>query len=113
MTTVKCSEIATNKIANMGNVVENYVMNDLVWKVDVPAFLNEIATASKNTPYKATFKLLNNILAILTQRAIELNDPALNIIMLNMGLYDNSHDKNIQEIKDKERNRISEQYIIK
>lgn len=101
--------MAKRKIISMGNIVENYVMNDLVWKVDVPAFLQEIVTASRNTPYKATFKILNNVLAILAQRAIELNDPALNIIMLNLSLYDGSHGKDIKEIKARERNRILEQ----
>ena len=98
--------MAKRKIINMGNVVENYVMNELVWKVDVPLFLQEIATASRNTPYKATFKILNNILAILAQRAIELNDPALNIIMLHLSLYDGSHGKDVKEIITRERNRI-------
>lgn len=35
-----------------------------------------------------TFKILAQVLNVLIERAIEINDPALNIIMLNLGLYE-------------------------
>ena len=78
--------------------VQDYVMNDTVWKVDLPAFLKEIVECSSNTPYAITFKILAQVLNILTERAIEINDPALNIIMLNLGLYEGAHDKNVDEV---------------
>lgn len=31
--------------------VQNYVMNDMVFKVDIPRLLKEIAECSKSTPY--------------------------------------------------------------
>lgn len=37
-------------------------------------------------------------LEILAVRAIEIDDPALNIIMMNLGLYEGVHDKNAGEI---------------
>ena len=78
--------------------VQNYVMNDMVWKVDFPSFLNEIAECSKSIPYAKTFKILAHVLNVLTERAIEINDPALNIIMLRLGLYEGAHDKNVDEV---------------
>ena len=78
--------------------VRDYVMNDMVWKVDMPRLLKEIAECSKSTPYPVTFTILARVLQILTERAIEINDPALNIIMLNLGLYEGAHDKNINEV---------------
>ena len=78
--------------------VQNYVMNDMVFKVDMPRLLKEIAECSKSTPYPMTFTILARVLQILTERAIEINDPALNIIMLNLGLYEGAHDKNINEV---------------
>lgn len=78
--------------------VQDYVMNDVVWKVDLPAFLKEIVECSSNTPYAITFKILAQILNVLVERAIEINDPALNIIMLNLGLYEGAHDKNVDEV---------------
>lgn len=78
--------------------VQNYVMNDMVWKVDLPRLLKEISECSKNTPYPVTFTILTRVLVILTERAIEINDPALNIIMMNLGLYEGAHDKNAGEI---------------
>lgn len=74
--------------------VQNYVMNDMVWKVDLPRLLKEIAECSKATPYPVTFTILTRVLRILTERAIKIDDPALNIIMMNLGLYEGVHDKN-------------------
>ena len=78
--------------------VRDYIMNDMAWKVDLPSFMKEIAECSKSTPYAVTFKILNSVLGILAERAIEINDPALNIIMLNLGLYEGAHDKNVDEV---------------
>lgn len=78
--------------------VQNYVMNDMVWKVDLPKFLKEISECSTNVPYAASFRILAQVLKVLVERAIEINDPALNIIMLNLGLYEGAHDKNVDEV---------------
>ena len=78
--------------------VQDYVMNDMVWKVDLPKFLKEISECSINVPYAASFRILAQVLNVLTERAIEINDPVLNIIMLRLGLYEGAHDKNIDEV---------------
>lgn len=78
--------------------VQNYVMDDFVWKVDLPRLLKEIAECSKSTPYPVTFTILARVLGILTERAIEIDDPALNIIMMNLGLYEGVHDKNASKV---------------
>lgn len=88
--------------------VRDYVMNDLVWKVDLPAFLKEIVECSSNTPYAITFKILAQVLNVLIERAIEINDPALNIIMMNLGLYEGVHDKNAGEVISKQRKLITD-----
>ena len=88
--------------------VQNYVMNDMVWKVDLPSFLKEIAECSKSIPYAKTFNILARVLGILTERAIEINDPALNIIMLNLGLYEGAHDKNVGYVISKLRKLITD-----
>ena len=80
------------------NTVRDYVMNDMVWKVDLPKFLKEISECSTNTPYAASFRILAQVLKVLTERAIEINDPALNIIMLNLGLYEGAHDENVDVV---------------
>lgn len=88
--------------------VQNYVMNDMVWKFDLPSFLKEIAECSKSTPYPKTFTILVRVLGILTERAIEIDDPALNIIMLRLGLYEGAHDKNVDEVISKLRKLITD-----
>ena len=87
--------------------VQNYVMNDMAWKFDLPSFLKEIAECSKSTPYPKTFTILVRLLGILTERAIEIDDPALNIIMLRLGLYEEAHDKNVDEVISKLRKLIT------
>ena len=78
--------------------VKNYVMDDMAWIVDLPKFLKEISECSKNVPYGAAFRILAQIFKVLTERAIEINDPALNIIMMHLGLYEGVHDKNANEV---------------
>lgn len=78
--------------------VQNYVMNDFVWKVDLPRLLKEICECSKSTSYPVTFTILTRVLGILAERAIEINDPALNIIMMHLGLYEGVHDKNANKV---------------
>ena len=88
--------------------VRDYVMNDMVWKVDLPSLLKEIAKCSKNIHYAKTFNILEHVLNVLTERAIEINDPALNIIMLRIGLYDEAHDKNVDKVISRLRNLITD-----
>lgn len=88
--------------------VQDYVMNDMVLNVDMPRLLKEIAECSKSTPYPVTFTILARVLGILTERAIEINAPALNIIMMNLGLYEGVHDKNAGEVISKQRKLITD-----
>lgn len=88
--------------------VLNYVMNDMVMKFDMPSFIKEIAECSIATPYPVTFSILMNVLKILAERAIEINDPALNIIMMHLGLYEGVHDKNANKVIDQLRKLIEE-----
>lgn len=86
--------------------VWNYVMNDMAWKIDLPKFLQEIQECSKHSPYSASFNIVRYILSILAERAIELNDPVLNIIMLNLSLYEGSHDDDAKDVIEKLRKEI-------
>lgn len=88
--------------------VKDYVMNDMVWKFDLPSFLKEIAECSKSIPYPKTFTILTQVLNVLTERAIEIDDPALNIIMIRLGLYEGAHDKNVDEVISKLRKLITD-----
>lgn len=93
-------EISTNI-----NVL-SYVMNDMAWKIDLPKFLKEIQECSKSTPHSASFKVLGYVLSILVERAIELDDPVLHIIMLNLSLYEGSHDDDAKDVIEKLRKEI-------
>lgn len=88
--------------------VQNYVMNDMAFKVDTPLFLKEVAECSKSAPSSKTFIILMRVLGILAERAIEIDDPALNIIMMNLGLYEGVHDKNAGKVIAKLRKLITD-----
>ena len=47
--------------------VQNYVMDDMAWKVDLPRFLKEIAECSKSVPYAASFRILAQVLKVSRQ----------------------------------------------
>lgn len=51
--------------------VRNYVMDDMAWKVDLPRFLKEIAECSKSVPYAASFRILAQVLKVLTELSQE------------------------------------------
>ena len=78
-------------------LIRDYVMSDNVWKCDLPAFLKECQLCSEGNAYDICWNLTRRVLAILTERAIELNDPVLNIIMLQLSLYNGSHTKEGKE----------------
>lgn len=86
--------------------VYDYVMSDMSWKCDLPAFLEECQLCTSGNAYDVCWNLMRRILVILTQRAIELNDPILNIIMLNLSLYEGSHDNDIDGVRSTLREQI-------
>lgn len=88
--------------------VQNYVMNDMVFKVDMPRLLKEIVECSRSIPYPVTFTILARVLSILAERAIEIDDPALNIIMMHLGLYEGVHDKNASKVISRLRKLITD-----
>ena len=64
---------------------------ELHFRVDTMKLLHEIADNAlpqSGGILKIPLNVLRTKLGILAQRAIELNDPKLNIIMLEMNLYD-------------------------
>ena len=82
-----------------GKRIRKQVFDEMAWKIDIPNFIKETMSNPGN-PYAITFKILGILLEALAERAIELNDPALNILMLQMGLYEGCHDENKDMIKE-------------
>ena len=86
-------------------------MSDEVhFKCDTPALLQEIMTGVVDNPksgahiLKIPLLILNNYLGQVAQRAAELDDPQLNILMLEMKLYEVEHNQiGVEIAKQKER----------
>lgn len=75
------------------------------WSVDTPALLNDIIpnAMQKETISPSILVIFRNLLAEVAQRATELHDPQLDILMLRLNLYEmegkNGGEKNHNRVK--------------
>ncbi len=63
--------------------------SELPWKVNTPALFNEILVNHDCYMLEKPLQILGLILAEVAERAIELDDAQLNILMLRLALYEN------------------------
>ena len=56
--------------------------------VDTPQFIKEAAENCNGGIYAVCWNIFRNLLAEVSVRATELNDPILNVLMLRLNLYD-------------------------
>ena len=61
---------------------------DLAWRINTPQLLKEICTNPGTSILGKPLSILGRKLHEVAERAAELNDPALNILMLELTLYD-------------------------
>lgn len=76
------------------------VFNEWQFDVDTPRFLKEVIENSDCKMYGACWNIFRSLLVQVTQRATELNDPIMNVLMLRLNLY---------EVPNEERHKIIEQ----
>jgi hypothetical protein len=72
----------------------------LMWKLHTPNLLNEISQNSGQFMYHRPLQLLGRLLAMVAERAIELNDPQLNELMCRLTLYEQSNPESSQYSKE-------------
>lgn len=87
--------------------IRRYVLNENVWKVDLPSFIMETRNANGRM-YNIVYSILFRILHMLIVRCIEINDPVLNIIMIDLALYEGSHTEEAKIWKEQLRKEILE-----
>lgn len=77
----------------------------LEWSCDTPALLNDIIpnAMAKETISPSILVIFRGLLAEVAQRATELHDPQLDILMLRLNLYEmdgkNGEEKNHNRVK--------------
>ncbi|WP_454287222.1 hypothetical protein [Rhizobium arsenicireducens] len=77
------------------------------WRVQLPQLLHEMVECNPSGGILTQpVNILMGILARVAERAIELDDPALNILMLRLALYD-IHPEQTSEAIDQQRERIT------
>ena len=59
----------------------------LSWRVHTPNLLSEIQNASGVAIYDKPINIFGKLLALVGERAAELNDPQLNALMCRMTIY--------------------------
>ena len=72
-------------------VMKNKILH---FNIDVPAFIKELqenATKEQSYVMRAPMETLKSKLAQIAKRASEINDPELNILMLETKLYEVEH----------------------
>jgi hypothetical protein len=70
------------------NTRSSPVTEQFGWKVHVPNLLREILNNPTTAVLAQPLNIFGNLLAQVASRAIEMDDPALNILMLRLTLYD-------------------------
>jgi hypothetical protein len=78
----------------------------LKWRVDTLALLNEIADSAMDRKMgilKIPINIFKDLLADVAQRATELNDPELNILMLRLNLYEVPQNEIIEAIENQKK----------
>ena len=88
--------------------LRRFVIDDMHWKMDLPAFIKEVATCTQGGAYLATFEILKRLLQILVERVKEIDDPVLHLIMIDLCLYEGCHDPSMTAIKKKLRDYLTE-----
>lgn len=76
------------------------VFKELQFDVDTPRFLKEVIENNDCKMYGACWNIFRSLLVQVVQRATELNDPIMNVLMLRLNLY---------EVPNEERHKIIEQ----
>lgn len=61
---------------------------DRQFNVFTPSFLKEAAECCEGGMYGVCWNIFRNLLAMVAERATEINDPIMNVLMLRLGLYD-------------------------
>ena len=86
------------------------------WKVNTPRLLKEILANNETQILKHPIQILASILASVSNRCVELNDPILNGLMCRLALYEQSdpYSKEFsQEMTDYTIDEYNKQIILK
>lgn len=83
----------------------NPILDDLSWRADLPVLFKEISDNSKIGIYAPILAIVGRLLGCVAKRAIELDDPILNICMLKLKLYDVDHYE-IEKLVQQQKKRI-------
>lgn len=68
--------------------LSKFVFNDWQFNVNTPQFIKEAAENCNGGMYGVCWNVFRMLLLQVAERAAELNDPILNVLMLRLNLYD-------------------------
>lgn len=82
--------------------------------VNTPQFMKECCENVTGGMYAVCWNIFRNLIAEVAERATELNDPILNVLMIRLGLYDvpnKDRAKIIEMIKEEVEKEIQDKQI--
>lgn len=68
--------------------------------VNTPQFLREACENCNNGMYAVCWNVFSGLLAMVAERAVELDDPILNVLMIRLNMYEVPNDERRKIIED-------------
>lgn len=87
-------KIKRTKLVNVFNCENNFSFD-----VNTPQFLKEACENAQGGMYAVCWNIFRNLLAQVAERAIELDDPVLNTLMIRLNLYNLPNEKRYSIIR--------------
>ena len=82
--------------------------------VNTPQFIKECCENVTGGMYPICWNIFKNLIAMVAERATEINDPIMNVLMIRLGLYDmpkKDRSKMIEKIKEEVEKEIQDKKI--
>ena len=89
------AKVVPTKLENVFNSQKNKLSLD----VNTPQFLKEACENWEGGMYAVCWNIFKELLCKVSERAIELNDPVLNTLMIRMNLYEIPHNERYKTIR--------------
>lgn len=68
--------------------IEEKILNQCQFDVNAPQFMKEACENCDGGMYAVCWNIFRELIAMVAQRATEINDPLLNVLMIRLNLYE-------------------------
>lgn len=79
--------------------IEDKILKQFQFDVNTPQFMKEACENCDGGMYAVCWNVFRELIAMVAQRATEINDPLLNILMLRLNLYEMPNEERVKCIE--------------